>query len=156
LHAGIADAFAAVNRKQVLPSMRSLQFGGEAILSKHTRIYNCAFTHIDRLEAFRETFYLLLCGCGVGFSVQRHHVAKLPPLAPLAPDAPAELHEVVGYRGRVGGRPRRPPAGGGGGPDQVRFDYSSVRPAGAPLRTSGGKAPGPEPLFHARDRAPSA
>ena len=148
LHAGIADAFAAVNRKQVLPSMRSLQFGGEAILSKHTRIYNCAFTHIDRLEAFRETFYLLLCGCGVGFSVQRHHVAKLPPLAPLAPDAPAELHEVVDtvegwadaldvlLRAAVEGR-------------TLRFDYSSVRPAGAPLRTSGGKAPGPEPLMHA-------
>src|SRR5690606_38876757 len=89
LHAGIKDAFAAVEAKTVLPSMRSLQFGGEAILSKHTRIYNCAFLHIDRLEVFRETFYLLLCGCGVGFSVQRQHVERLPALAPRpAADAP--------------------------------------------------------------------
>ncbi|MBL9206477.1 MAG: recombinase [Opitutaceae bacterium] len=148
LHAGIRDAFAAVSAKQVLPSMRSLQFGGEAILTKHTRIYNCAFTHIDRLEAFRETFYLLLCGCGVGFSVQKQHVAKLPPLAPIGNHAPSDLHvvedTVEGWgnaldalmRGAVEGR-------------RVSFDYSLIRPAGAPLRTSGGKAPGPQPLMHA-------
>ena len=148
LHEGIREAFASVEAKEVLPSMRSLQFGGEAILSKHTRIYNCAFTHIDRLEAFRETFYLLLCGCGVGFSVQRHHVARLPELAPLpAPGAPevycvADTVEGWGdaldalLRAAVEGR-------------RVTFDYSLIRPAGAPLRTSGGKAPGPQPLMHA-------
>jgi ribonucleoside-triphosphate reductase (thioredoxin) len=149
LHESIRRAFGFVEAKQVLPSMRSLQFGGEAILSKHTRIYNCAYMHIDRLEAFRETFYLLLCGCGVGFSVQRQHIARLPELAPL-PDLtePIEtwlvqdtiegwadaMHELV--RCAVDGR-------------RVTFDYSNIRPAGAPLRTSGGKAPGPEPLMHA-------
>ena len=95
LHEGIREAFASVEAKEVLPSMRSLQFGGEAILSKHTRIYNCAFTHIDRLEAFRETFYLLLCGCGVGFSVQRHHVARLPRLAPLPAPGAREVYCVA-------------------------------------------------------------
>jgi ribonucleoside-diphosphate reductase alpha chain len=151
LHEVIHAAFAAVERREVLPSMRSLQFGGEAIFNKHARIYNCAFTYIDRLEAFRETLYLLLCGCGVGFSVQRHHVAKLPPLAPLRANAPVStfvvpdtiegwadaLHQLM--LAAVEGR-------------HVIFDYSAIRPAGAPLRTSGGKAPGPEPLFHSLTR----
>ncbi|HUJ42660.1 MAG TPA: recombinase [Opitutaceae bacterium] len=151
LHEVIRSAFAAVERREVLPSMRSLQFGGEAILHKHARIYNCAFTYIDRLEAFRETLYLLLCGCGVGFSVQRHHVAKLPPFAPLRATAVVStfvvpdtiegwadaLHQLM--LAAVEGR-------------RVIFDYSAIRPAGAPLRTSGGKAPGPEPLFHSLTR----
>ena len=94
LHETIRSAFAAAERREVLPSMRSLQFGGEAILHKHARIYNCAFTYIDRLEAFRETLYLLLCGCGVGFSVQQMHVAKLPSLAPLRPTAPVSTFVV--------------------------------------------------------------
>lgn len=148
LHDAVHQAFTAVEAKRVLPSMRSLQFGGEAILQKHTRIYNCAFLHIDRLEAFRESLYLLLCGCGVGFSVQTQHIAKLPTLAPRsAPDTPATpwliedtiegwadaLHALM--EAAVAGR-------------RVAFDYSDIRPAGAPLRTSGGKAPGPEPLMH--------
>lgn len=152
LHDGVRAAFAAVERREVLPSMRSLQFGGEAILTKHARVYNCAFTYIDRIEAFRETLYLLLCGCGVGFSVQKHHVAKLPPLAPRpAEDAPREtflipdtiegwadaLHALM--MAAVEGR-------------AVTFDYSLIRPEGSPLRTSGGKAPGPEPLFHSLTR----
>ncbi|WP_225919507.1 recombinase [Actomonas aquatica] len=149
LHDAIRDAFGAVAGKRVLPSMRSLQFGGDAILNKHTRIYNCAFMHIDRLESFKESLYLLLCGCGVGFSVQQQHVSRLPALAPLpAADAPMTtwvvgdtiegwadaLHELM--CSAVEGR-------------RVQFDYSDIRPAGAPLRTSGGKAPGPEPLMYA-------
>ncbi|HTX66888.1 MAG TPA: recombinase [Opitutaceae bacterium] len=151
LHEAIKAAFTAAEQREVLPSMRSLQFGGEAVLNKHARIYNCAFTYVDRLEAFRESLYLLLCGCGVGFSVQRQHVAKLPPLAPLRSNAPVStfvvpdtiegwadaLHELMAAA--VAGR-------------RVIFDYSAIRPAGAPLRTSGGKAPGPEPLFHSLTR----
>jgi ribonucleoside-triphosphate reductase len=148
LHAAINTAFAHVEAKRGLPSMRSLQFGGEAILQKHARIYNCAFMHIDRLESFRESLYLLLCGCGVGFSVQRQHVAKLPAMGPL-PTSDVALttwvvvdtiegwadssHELV--LASVEGR-------------RIAFDYSDIRPAGAPLRTSGGKAPGPEPLLY--------
>lgn len=151
LHNAIRDAFAAVGRRELLPSMRSLQFGGEAILAKHARVYNCAFTYIDRLEAFRETFYLLLCGCGVGFSVQRHHVAQLPPLAPLRhngsvstfliPDTIEGWADALNQLISAAIEGRR-----------VVFDYSAIRPAGAPLRTSGGKAPGPEPLFHSLAR----
>ncbi|WP_404424502.1 recombinase [Nibricoccus sp. IMCC34717] len=148
LHAEIYAAFQAVKEKEVLPSMRSLQFGGDAILTKHARIYNCAYTHIDRMDAFREAFYLLLCGCGVGFSVQRQHVAKLPMLAPRDESRPVETFVVAdtieGWAealdalmlGAVEGR-------------RLQFDFSQIRPAGAPLRTSGGKAPGPQPLMHA-------
>ncbi len=148
LHAAIRAAFDAVARREVLPSMRSLQFGGEAILTKHARIYNCCFTYIDRIEAFRESLYLLLCGCGVGFSVQRHHIAKLPAFAPrdesltpitfMVPDTiegwADALHALM--ENAVAGRP-------------VQFDYSQIRPEGAPLRISGGKAPGAAPLFNA-------
>ena len=152
LHTAINRAFAQVEAKRVLPSMRSLQFGGEAILQKHARIFNCAFMHIDRLESFRESLYLLLCGCGVGFSVQRQHVAKLPVMGPLpAVEATSTtwvvadtiegwadaLHELL--QAAVDGR-------------RVAFDYSDIRPAGAPLRTSGGKAPGPEPLMYALNK----
>jgi len=151
LHAAIRAAFDAVARREVLPSMRSLQFGGDAILTKHARVYNCCFTYVDRLEAFRETLYLLLCGCGVGFSVQTHHVAKLPALAlrdeSLAPITFIVPDTIEGWadalhalmENAVAGRP-------------VQFDYSQIRPEGAPLRTSGGKAPGSAPLFHTLSR----
>lgn len=149
LHAAIHRAFAAVERREVLPSMRSLQFGGEAVLRKNARIYNCCFTYLDRLEAFPETFYLLLCGCGVGFSVQSHHVARLPALAPrrpgrvtfYVPDTIEGWADALGFlmESAVAGR-------------HVQFDYSQIRPAGAPLRTSGGTAPGPQPLFHSLSR----
>ncbi|MSU24795.1 MAG: recombinase [Opitutus sp.] len=151
LHQAIRGAFDAVARREVLPSMRSLQFGGEAILSKHVRIYNCAFTYIDRLEAFGEALYLLLCGCGVGFSVQQHHIAKLPVFAPrdesqtpvtfMVPDTiegwAEALHALM--EGAVAGR-------------HLLFDYSLIRREGAPLRTSGGRAPGSAPLFHSLSR----
>ncbi|HEY0946234.1 MAG TPA: recombinase [Opitutaceae bacterium] len=149
LHEAVRAAFAAVDRKQVLPSMRSLQFGGEAILTKHARVYNCAYTHIDRLESFSEAFYLLLCGCGVGFSVQRQHIAKLPALAPLpATGTPVETYlirdTIEGWADSLRALMQAAVEG-----RRLAFDYSLIRPAGAPLRTSGGKAPGPQPLMHA-------
>ncbi len=143
----IGDAFAQVAAKKVLPSMRSMQFGGEAILRNHSRMFNCSFSNVDRVEFFREYFFLLLSGCGVGFSVQKHHVALLPPLPARAAenDLPVEHHRVTDtiegwadalhaliasfYEGRM-----------------IEFDYSAIRPRGAPLRTSGGKAPGHLPL----------
>ena len=152
LHGAIRAAFDAVARREVLPSMRSLQFGGEAILTKHARVYNCCFTYIDRLEAFRETLYLLLCGCGVGFSVQTHHVAKLPALAPRDESQPPVNHVVAdtieGWGDALHALMENAVAG-----RQVHFDYSQIRPEGAPLRTSGGKAPGSAPLFHTLSRA---
>ena len=74
----IEEAEQAVLKKDVLGSQRILQFGGAPILKHNARVYNCAFGHINRPAAFSELIYLLLCGCGVGFSVQKHHVEKLP------------------------------------------------------------------------------
>jgi ribonucleoside-triphosphate reductase (thioredoxin) len=143
----IRAAFAQVSAKRVLPSMRSMQFGGEAILKNHCRMFNCSFGNVDRVEFFREYFFLLLSGCGVGFSVQKHHVALLPPLPRRAAenDLPVRhfriadtiegwadaLHAlfVSFYEGQ-----------------KVEYDFSTVRPRGQPLRTSGGKAPGHLPL----------
>jgi ribonucleoside-diphosphate reductase alpha chain len=151
LHDGIRAAFKAVKHREVLPSMRSLQFGGEAILTKHARVYNCAFTYLDRLEAFRESLYLLLCGCGVGFSVQTQHVSQLPVFAPRDESLPPLLHVVAdtieGWADALHVLMENAVAGRG-----VEFDYSLIRAEGAPLRTSGGKAPGSAPLFHSLSR----
>ena len=67
-------------KKRVLGSQRALQFGGKPIFKHHARVYNCIASYIDRLRFFQECMYLLLCGCGVGFSVQNHHIKKLPKL----------------------------------------------------------------------------
>ncbi len=149
----INDAFAQVAAKKVLPSMRSMQFGGEAILRNHSRMFNCSFSNVDRLEFFREYFFLLLSGCGVGFSVQKHHIALLPPLPARGPenDLPVwhyriddtiegwsdALHALLRsfYDGKL-----------------IEFDFSAIRPRGAILRTSGGKAPGHLPLRKALSR----
>ena len=71
----LTAAIAAVARKEVLPSMRAMQFGGKAIEVNHARMFNCSFTLCDRPAVFRESLFLLLSGCGVGYSVQRY----LPP-----------------------------------------------------------------------------
>jgi ribonucleoside-diphosphate reductase alpha chain len=143
----ITDLFAQVTAKKVLPSMRSMQFGGPAILKNHSRMFNCSFSNVDRLEFFREYFYLLLSGCGVGFSVQKHHIALLPPLPVRGAENELPvwhfhvedtiegwadaLHALVMsfYEGK-----------------KIEFDYSRIRPRGELLRTSGGKAPGHLPL----------
>ena len=88
-------AFDRVHNKLTLPSMRSMQFGGEAILKKHERMYNCAFTLVDRPRAFQEILYLLLCGAGVGASIQWPHVEKLPAIKPMG------LHGVRHHAGVV-------------------------------------------------------
>ena len=143
LHDAIRFAYAAVKSKDVLPSMRSLQFGGNAVLAKHARIYNCSFSYCDRIEFFAEAFWLLLCGTGTGFSVQIQHVSKLPPLAPLGEETTKYLipDTIEGWADSLDVLIRAHVAG-----HSVEFDFSNIRPAGAQLLTSGGKAPGPEPL----------
>jgi len=74
----IEEVYKMVYEKKILPSMRSLQFGGKPIEISPNRIYNCAYLPIDHVDAFAETMFLLLGGTGVGFSVQKHHVDKLP------------------------------------------------------------------------------
>lgn len=130
--------------KKVLPSMRSLQFGGESIERSPSRIYNCSFLHASTPDAFSETMFLLLGGTGVGYSVQKHHVDQLPIVKGpkktvrryLIPDciegwadAVKMLVESYFYNKQA-----------------VKFDFSSIRKKGSPLVTTGGKAPGPQPL----------
>ncbi len=137
-------AWEFVDRKAVLPSMRSMQFGGEAIENQNTRMYNCSFTHIDRPKVFQEIFYLLLCGCGVGFSVQKQHVSKLPII--LQRDNKKLRHYTVedsiqGWADSIGVLLDSFFTG-----YNVEFGYSSIRPQGTLLKISGGKAPGHFPL----------
>jgi ribonucleoside-triphosphate reductase len=140
----IYDKF--VFTKKVLPSMRSLQFGGRAIELNNARIYNCAFLPVDSVYAFSETMFLLLGGTGVGYSVQNHHIEKLPEIR--KPDYNKHRRYVVqdsiigwadaiktlfkSYTSAI--------------TSHIEFDLSDIRQKGALLVTAGGKAPGPEPL----------
>ncbi len=143
----ITEAFRQVAVKNVLPSMRSMQFGGQAILTNHSRMFNCSYSNVDRVEFFREYFYLLLSGCGVGFSVQKHHIALLAPLpARGAENDLAVVHyrivdTIEGWADSLHALFRSHYDG-----QKIEFDYSAIRPRGAPLKTSGGKAPGHLPL----------
>lgn len=147
----IRRAFDYVREKKVVPSMRSMQFGGKAVEAHNARLYNCAVRHVDSIRAFSELFYLLLCGCGVGFGLSYKYLDRLPNL--VGPDDKtgavitytvddtiegwADSIEALlncyfvntAYSGR-----------------KIVFDYSKIREAGAPLKTSGGKAPGYEGL----------
>ncbi|HVU32978.1 MAG TPA: ATP cone domain-containing protein [Opitutaceae bacterium] len=149
----IQDAFAQVAAKKVLPSMRSMQFGGDAILRNHSRMFNCSFSNVDRLDFFREYFFLLLSGCGVGFSVQKHHVAMLPalPARPAENELPvwhfAIQDTIEGWSDALDALVRSFYEG-----RKIEFNYSAIRPRGAPLKTSGGKAPGHLPLKKALSR----
>lgn len=139
----IEGAYKLVYERKILPSMRSLQFGGKAIELNNSRLYNCCFMPMDNTLAFSELMFLLLSGCGVGYSVQKHHVDKLPEL--IIPKKEKRFvigDSIIGWSDAIKvlikayftGNPR------------PRFDFSDIRPKGMPLKTSGGIAPGPEPL----------
>ena len=142
----IRKAYKMVHDRKVLPSMRSMQFGGKPIEINPSRIFNCAFVALDDYRAFSEAMFWLLGGTGVGFSVQKHHIEKLPEVRKPTSnrtyryliqdsiegwaDAVKVLMETYyGYRS-----------------SHVRFDYGDIRQKGERLVTSGGKAPGPQPL----------
>ena len=135
----IDEAFWFVHDKKVLPSMRSMQFAGNPILERNERMYNCSFTLIDRPEVFGHIFYLLLCGVGVGFSVQKQHVAKLPILKTI--DLNLVCHHTIkdtieGWANAVSALINSFING-----YYMEFNYSEIRPIGSQLK-SGGKAPG--------------
>ena len=141
----IDNAYALVEAKKILPSMRSIQFGGKPIEVAPNRIYNCAFLPIDDWRAFSETMFLLLGGTGVGYSVQAHHVEKLPEIQ--KPNTARTRRFLVndsieGWADAVKALIRSYFKGG----SRLRFDFSDIRPKGSALVTSGGKAPGPQPL----------
>ena len=140
----IENVYKFVYDKKVLPSMRSLQFGGKPIEISPNRIYNCAYLPIDDWRAFGEVMFLLLGGTGVGYSVQKHHVEELPPIhRPKNKERRFLISDSIeGWADAVKALMKSYFTGG----SSIRFDYSDIRHKGARLITSGGKAPGPEPL----------
>jgi len=142
----INDTYKLVYKKKVLPSMRSMQFGGKSIEISPNRIYNCAYMPIDDVYSFSECMFLLLGGTGVGYSVQKHHVEKLPPInKPYANRKRRFLigDSIEGWADSVKVLMKSYMNGKG---SRIEFDYSDIRAKGARLVTSGGKAPGPQPL----------
>ena len=140
----IENVYKLVYAKKVLPSMRSLQFGGKPIEISPNRVYNCAYMPIDDWRAFGEVMFLLLGGTGVGYSVQKHHAEKLPPIhKPQSKERRFLVSDSIeGWADAVKAVMKSYFTGG----SSIRFDYSDIRHKGARLITSGGKAPGPEPL----------
>jgi ribonucleoside-triphosphate reductase len=141
----IESAFSFVYDKKVLPSMRSLQFGGKPIEISPNRIYNCGYLPVDDWRAFGEILFLLLGGTGIGFSVQKHHVEKLPEIRKPRLDRKRRFligDSIEGWADAVKVLMRSYFEG----TSNIDFDFSDIRPKGAKLVTSGGKAPGPEPL----------
>jgi len=142
----INAAYKMVYSKQVLPSMRSMQFGGKPIEVAPNRIYNCAFMPVSHIDAFAECMFLLLGGTGVGYSVQKHHVSQLPTVQQPFPKRHRRFligDSIEGWADAVKVLMKSYMNGGG---SRIEFDYSDIRPKGAMLVTSGGKAPGPQPL----------
>lgn len=141
----ISAVYEFVYNKKVLPSMRSMQFGGKPIEVAPNRIFNCAYMPIDDVRAFSEAMFLLLGGTGVGYSVQTHHVESLPEIR-----KPSETRtrrflvadSIEGWADAV----KALVFSYFKGTSKLRFDFSDIRPKGAKLITSGGKAPGPQPL----------
>jgi len=140
-------AFSLVEQKHLVPSMRSMQFGGKAILAHNARVYNCATRHVDCVRAFSELFYLLLSGCGIGIGLTKKYLNRLPDLVGPKDKTGTIItytiqDSIEGWSDTVeallscyfkntaySGR-------------KIVFDYSRIRPEGAPVKTGGGKAPG--------------
>ena len=141
----IFENYKYVFDKKVLPSMRSMQFAGKPIELSPNRVYNCAYLPIDHEASFSEAMFLLLGGTGVGYSVQKHHVNQLPKIH--KPDFEDERRFVIGdsIEGWADAIKVLIKSYFHGG-ERIRFDYSDIRPKGARLITSGGKAPGPSGL----------
>lgn len=138
------EIYEAIYKMEVLPSMRALKTAGKALERDQISGYNCAFVGIDDPRIFDEILYILCCGTGVGFSVERQFIAKLPTVADSFFDTDTVIHvrdskigwatafrELIAllYSGKI-----------------PKYDVSAVRPAGARLKTFGGRASGPGPL----------
>lgn len=141
-----SELFEAIFNMEVMPSMRAMMTAGEALDRDNVAGFNCSYITIDSPRAFDEMMYILMCGTGVGFSVERQYINKLPEVAESLYDTDTIIHvpdskigwakafrELVSllYSGQV-----------------PKWDVSGVRPAGAPLKTFGGRASGPEPLVN--------
>ncbi len=142
----IEEVYKMVYDKKILPSMRSMQFGGKPIEIAPNRIYNCAYMPIDHVDSFSECMFLLLGGTGVGYSVQKHHVAQLPPINKPYPKRTKRYLISDSIEGWADSVKLLMKSYLNGRSSKIIFDFSDIRPKGARLVTSGGKAPGPQPL----------
>ena len=139
----ITQATGYIREKKVLPSMRALQFAGPAAEVNNARIYNCCYLPIDSLHSFNATMFLLLGGTGVGYSVQKHHVAQLPAITNPGKKRTYLIEDsIMGWADAVKVLMKAYLEGG----FMPNFDFRAIRQKGARLVTAGGKAPGPEPL----------
>lgn len=149
----IKEIHDSILHMRVMPSMRLLAMAGDAARASHVAAFNCAYTPINSIQSFSDIFFVLLNGCGAGYSVERQYTEQLPAVAHPVEATPS-IHVIadsaegwcvalrVGLDAWYAGR-------------DVVFDYSLVRPAGTPLKTKGGRASGPEPLRQLLDFARS-
>ena len=153
----LEEARTAYKEQRVLAAQRSLQFGGEQLMKHQMRMYNCTSSYVDRPEFFGEVFYILLCGAGAGFSVQKHHVDKLPLIQTRTKQAKGYVVEdsIEGWASALDVLMASYFVDGGKYPDfagrRVFFDLSQIRPKGAKI-SGGFKAPGPEGLRRSLDK----
>ena len=151
------EARQAYKEQRVLGAQRALQFGGDQLLKHQMRMYNCTSSYADRPSFFGEVFYILLCGAGAGFSVQKHHVKKLPKLQLRTKQAKGYVVEdsIEGWASALDVLMSSFFVGGGKYPEyegrRVYFDLSQIRPKGAKI-SGGFKAPGPNGLRRSLDK----
>lgn len=138
------ELFNAIYNLEVMPSMRALMTAGPALDRCHVPAYNCAYLPVDSLRSFDEAMYILMCGTGVGFSVEDEYVRQLPRIAEQFEDS--DTCVVVADSKEGWARSFRELVSLLVGGQRPKWDVSKVRPAGARLRTFGGRASGPEPL----------
>lgn len=147
----VAEAYKS---KQILGAQRALQFGGDQLMKHQSRMYNCASSYCDRSEFFGEAFYLMLCGCGTGFSVQKQHITKLPSIVKRTKSVKTFVipDTIEGWANSIDvllssffeNNSKHPEFKG----HKVYFDFSKIRPKGSFI-SGGFKAPGSEALQHA-------
>ena len=157
LQSYLDEARVAYKEQRVLGAQRALQFGGEQLMKHQMRMYNCTSSYVDRPEFFGEVFYILLCGAGAGFSVQKHHIKKLPKLQNRTKQAKGYIVEdsIEGWASALDVLMSSFFVGGGKYPEyegrRVYFDLSQIRPKGAFI-SGGFKAPGPNGLRRSLDK----
>jgi|TARA_R110001632_G_scaffold1596_1_gene7015 ribonucleoside-triphosphate reductase len=139
------DIFTKIHGMEVMPSMRALMTAGEALSRDNVAGFNCAYLPIDHPKAFDEMMYVLMCGTGVGFSVERQYIQKLPEVAEELHDTDTVIHVAdskIGWAKAYRELISMLFAG-----QVAKWDVSGVRASGEPLKTFGGRASGPEPLI---------
>ena len=139
------DIFTKIHGMEVMPSMRALMTAGEALSRDNVAGFNCAYLPIDHPKAFDEMMYVLMCGTGVGFSVERQYIQKLPEVAEELHDTDTVIHVAdskIGWAKAFRELISMLFAG-----QVAKWDVSGVRASGEPLKTFGGRASGPEPLI---------